>query len=109
MSQALHSSPTMDTIPCRCSPDSRPLKKEFMPVKTAHSLHSILVRRAQLYLPTFNTAETTAKCSSVNVLALGWNRPRRVEGPAPETGHGFFGSSVAPIAEASRSRVFALA
>src|SRR5215831_3319909 len=35
------------------------------------------------------------------LLALGWNRPRRIGGPGPETGFGFLNSSET-IAEASR-------
>jgi hypothetical protein len=33
------------------------------------------------------------QCGVATVLALGWNRPRRIGGPAPETGFGFLNSS----------------
>jgi len=38
-------------------------------------------------------AEITAQYGNATVFALGWNRLRGVEGPAPETGLGFFASS----------------
>jgi hypothetical protein len=46
-------------------------------------------------------AETNAQCGFATVLPLGWNRPRRVEGPVPETGFGFFDSSEGQPAKAS--------
>jgi hypothetical protein len=44
----------------------------------------------------FNIAETATQQRSASVLALGWNRPGRVEGLAPETGGGSFSSENFP-------------
>jgi hypothetical protein len=41
-----------------------------------------------LILRIIHTAETMLKSQSNTILALGWNRPRRIEGLAPETGPG---------------------
>src|ERR1700722_7705865 len=42
---------------------------------------------ARLYSSTFNIPETIPQQSSASVLALGWNRPRRLKGPS-QTGPG---------------------